>query len=69
MHRTNLEIKARCADLGAGDGNVFRANGSTIAKPGFMQVYLEGTDDAKPGDGDEKMLPPLTEAWLPRAIF
>ncbi len=42
-------------------GNVFRANGSTIAKPGFMQVYLEGTDDAKPGDDDEKMLPPLAE--------
>jgi DNA topoisomerase-1 len=40
---------------------VFRANGSTIASPGFIQVYLEGTDDAKPGDGDEKMLPPLTE--------
>ena len=54
-------IDTVAADLGAGDGNVFRANGSTIAKPGFMQVYLEGTDDAKPGDGDEKMLPPLTE--------
>ena len=54
-------IDTVAADLGAGDGNVFRANGSTIAKPGFMQVYLEGTDDAKPGDGDEKMLPPLKE--------
>ena len=49
------------ADLGAGEGNVFRANGSTIASPGFIQVYLEGTDDAKPGDDDEKMLPPLVE--------
>ena len=54
-------IDTVAADLGAGDGNVFRATGSTIAKPGFMQVYLEGTDDAKPGDGDEKMLPPLAE--------
>ena len=54
-------IDTVAADLGAGEGNVFRANGSTIAKPGFMQVYLEGTDDAKPGDGDEKMLPPLSE--------
>ncbi|MCB1772439.1 MAG: type I DNA topoisomerase, partial [Gammaproteobacteria bacterium] len=54
-------INTVAADLGAGEGNVFRANGSTIAKPGFMQVYLEGTDDAKPGDGDEKMLPPLAE--------
>jgi DNA topoisomerase-1 len=54
-------IDTVAADLGAGDGNVFRANGSTIATPGFMQVYLEGTDDAKPGDDDEKMLPPLKE--------
>ncbi len=52
-------IDTVAADLGAGDGNVFRANGSTIAKPGFIQVYLEGKDDAKPGDDDEKMLPPL----------
>ena len=54
-------INTVAADLGAGEGNVFRANGSTIAKPGFIQVYLEGTDDAKPGDDDEKMLPPLVE--------
>ncbi len=54
-------IDTVAADLGAGDGHVFRATGSTIAKPGFMAVYLEGTDDAKPGDGDEKMLPALTE--------
>ena len=54
-------IDTVAADLGAGEGNVFRANGSTIANPGFMQVYLEGTDDAKPGDGEEKMLPPLRE--------
>lgn len=54
-------IDTVAADLGAGEGSVFRATGSTIAKPGFMQVYLEGTDDAKPGDSDEKMLPPLAE--------
>ncbi|MGD1984804.1 MAG: type I DNA topoisomerase [Chromatiaceae bacterium] len=58
LHAT---IDTVSADLGAGEGNVFRATGSTIAKPGFMRVYLEGTDDAKPGDGDEKMLPALTE--------
>ena len=52
-------IDTVAADLGAGEGNVFRANGSTIASPGFIQVYLEGKDDAKPGDDDEKMLPPL----------
>ncbi len=49
------------ADLSAGTGHTFRATGSTIAKPGFIQVYLEGTDDAKGGDDDEKMLPPLAE--------
>ena len=49
------------ADLTAGAGNIFRANGSTVADPGFMQVYLEGKDDAKAGDSDEKMLPPLQE--------
>ena len=58
LHAT---IDTVAADLGAGDGNVFRATGSTIASPGFMQVYLEGKDDAKPGDDDEKMLPPLQQ--------
>lgn len=43
--------------------NVFRANGSTVAKPGFMTVYLEGKDDAKAED-DEKMLPELQEGQM-----
>ncbi len=47
-------------DLSAGEGNVFRATGSTVAKPGFMAVYLESQDDSK-DDGDEKLLPPLEE--------
>ncbi|MEJ1355409.1 MAG: type I DNA topoisomerase [Candidatus Sedimenticola sp. (ex Thyasira tokunagai)] len=54
-------INTVAADLSCGDGNNFRANGSTIANPGFMAVYMEGIDDAKRGDGDEKMLPPLEE--------
>ncbi|NNJ90323.1 MAG: type I DNA topoisomerase [Gammaproteobacteria bacterium] len=51
------------ADLAAGtEDNVFRANGSTIANPGFIQVYQEGKDDVKPDDDkDEKMLPELVE--------
>lgn len=50
------------ADLGAGEGNIFRANGSTIANPGFIQVYQEGKDDVRPDDDkDEKMLPELQE--------
>lgn len=47
-------------DLTAGN-HVFRANGSTIAKPGFITVYQEGMDDKKDDDDDEKMLPPLEE--------
>ena len=48
------------ADLAAGEQGVFRATGSTIAKPGFMAVYLEGRDD-NAGNDDEKMLPSLKE--------
>lgn len=54
-------INTVTADLSCGEGNTFRANGSTIANPGFMAVYMESVDDAKKGDGDEKMLPPLKE--------
>ena len=40
----------------------FRANGSTIVKPGFITVYQEGFDEKKKeDDGDGKMLPPLQE--------
>ncbi|MCP3671684.1 MAG: type I DNA topoisomerase [Gammaproteobacteria bacterium] len=49
------------ADLSCGAGNLFRANGSTIANPGFMAVYMEDVDDAKKGKDDEKMLPPLEQ--------
>jgi DNA topoisomerase-1 len=52
-------INTVAADLSCGEGNLFRANGSTIANPGFMAVYMESVDDAKKGDEDEKMLPPL----------
>ena len=52
-------IHTVAADLGAGEGNIFRATGSTVAAPGVMQVYLEGKDDATKGEEDEKLLPPL----------
>ncbi|AFJ03076.1 DNA topoisomerase I [Methylophaga frappieri] len=45
-------------DLGCGQGNTFRANGSTVVNPGFMQVYLEGQDDKK-ADKDENLLPAM----------
>jgi len=58
---THATINTVSADLAAGDKGIFRASGSTIAKPGFMSVYLEGEDDAPRGSGDEKLLPPLKE--------
>ncbi|MCW8853609.1 MAG: DNA topoisomerase I [Gammaproteobacteria bacterium] len=49
-------------DLSCGEGNQFRANGSTIKHPGFMAVYMEGKDDNDANsDDDEKLLPPLEE--------
>jgi len=53
-------IDTVAVDMDCGEGNVFRANGSSIADPGFMTVYLEGQDEAKTED-DEKLLPPLKE--------
>ncbi len=57
MHAT---IDTVAVDMACGEGNIFRANVSTIADPGFMAVYLEGQDEAKTEDG-EKLLPPLKE--------
>ncbi len=49
-------------DLTCGsENNLFRATGSTIAKPGFMAVYLEGKDDSKENDNQESFLPSLQE--------
>ncbi len=52
-------------ELGCGDGNSFRASGSTIKFPGFMSVYMEGSDDTSDGkkaeDNTEKLLPELSE--------
>lgn len=46
-------------DIAAGD-YTFRANGSTVKFPGFMKVYIEGSDEDSAGDEDN-MLPPLAE--------
>jgi len=59
LHAT---IDTVSAELAAGDpGNLFRASGSTLVNPGFMQVYLEGRDDSKSDDDDGPALPPLKE--------
>jgi len=47
--------------LGCGDGNVFRASGSTIKAPGFMSVYMEGNEDSRLDKLSDKMLPELSE--------
>ncbi len=59
MKHATLHTVAVDLSAGAEGNNIFRANGSTVTDPGFMQVYLEGKDDAKSGDSDERMLPPL----------
>jgi DNA topoisomerase-1 len=43
-----------------GQRHLFRANGSTLVKPGYISVYQEDTDDAKADDADH-VLPPMTE--------
>ena len=56
MKHATIDMVA--VDLGCGSGNVFRATGSTIADAGFMEIYMEGQDDAKQ-DSDQKTLPAL----------
>ncbi len=58
---THATLNTVAIDLGAGSVAVFRATGSTIADPGFMAVYREDLDDAKDGDDDDRLLPPLSE--------
>ncbi len=55
IHTVGIDLMAGAPE------NLFRATGSTIAKPGFMAVYQESVDDAKAGSGDERLLPPMKE--------
>jgi len=49
-------------DLAAGDKAVFRATGSTIRHPGFMQLYMEDRDEGgEEDDRKENKLPALKE--------
>jgi DNA topoisomerase I len=48
-------------DLSAGIEDRFRASGSTIANPGFISVYQEGTDDEKPTQADDERLLPAVK--------
>lgn len=51
----NATIMATKIDLGCGSVGIFRANGSTIAKPGFLAVYEEGNDDKKDNKKEVKL--------------
>jgi len=47
-------------DFSCGEGNLFRANGSTVVFPGFLSVYEEGRDDSKDEEKEENLLPAFT---------
>ncbi|HKK13543.1 MAG TPA: type I DNA topoisomerase [Gammaproteobacteria bacterium] len=51
-------INTVSVDFRCGEGNLFRATGSTVLDPGFMAVYQEGRDEASAA-GEESLLPPL----------
>lgn len=59
---THAVLNLIAVDLTCGEGkHIFRATGSSIAKPGFMSVYLEGKDDTKESDDKESFLPTMEE--------
>lgn len=55
-------IDAVAVDLRCGTGALFRANGATVVKKGFMTLYTEGEDDRKQGQANnavDRKLPPM----------
>ncbi|RYD06599.1 hypothetical protein N752_02720 [Desulforamulus aquiferis] len=52
-------IDTTSLDIAAGDDYIFRATGSIVKFPGFMQVYIEGTDDDS--KEEERILPELNQ--------
>lgn len=58
---THATLDQLAVDLAAGEEAVFRATGSTIRHPGFMQLYLEGKDEPGANDNEENRLPELVE--------
>ena len=51
---------ATSVDIAAGDKYGFRASGQVLRFPGFMALYIEGTDNGDEDD-QEGLLPPLNE--------
>jgi len=56
---THATLDTVAVDLACGEPHLFRANGSVLANPGFRLVYLEGVDDKRPDEDEERLLPPL----------
>ncbi len=54
-------------DLGNGGHWTLRANGSTVAFPGFMVVYQESRDDQEEEE-DQRTLPPLEKGDQPELL-
>jgi DNA topoisomerase-1 len=55
------EFKAVSTDLGVGDYG-FRATGQTLTFPGFIRIYVEGSDNPESALEDrDKLLPALSE--------
>ena len=52
-------LDATPVDLSAGDRFIFRSTGQVIRFPGFMKLYIEGTDNG--GEEKEGLLPDLSE--------
>ncbi|MDY0267518.1 type I DNA topoisomerase [Trichloromonas sp.] len=52
-------LEATTVDLAAGERFTFRASGQVIRFPGFMKLYIEGTDS--PDEEQEGTLPALAE--------
>lgn len=55
------------ADLQNGD-LLFRATGSQVKFPGFMKVYIEGSDDQKEEKSKDKLLPPMEQGDLVKTV-
>ncbi|QBR84888.1 type I DNA topoisomerase [Legionella israelensis] len=55
-------------DLSCGEGNVFRANGSTVVFSGFLSVYEEGRDDLKDEDKESALLPNLSKGQMVKLL-
>ena len=50
-----------------GEQAEFSASGTVIAHPGFLRVYVEGSDDDTDESANQRRLPPLTEQDVLRA--